>query len=126
MACLWRSGPATADRIREQLDGCPHDSSVRTLLRVLEAKGYIRHEVAGKAYVYTAAVSRRAAQSRAARGLLDRLFRGSAADLVLRLLEDEEISPEELRELADQARSPEGTRKSEKAPKSAKCRKGGA
>lgn len=105
MECLWASGAATAEEIREQLADAPHDSSVRTLLRVLETKGYVRHFLRGKAFVYESLVQRSSAQSQAATSLLKRLFRGSAASLVLRLLEDEEISPEELQRLADQARS---------------------
>jgi len=104
MECLWRSGPATAEEIRVALADDAHDSSIRTLLRVLGDKGYVQHHLRGKAYVYEAIVPRASAQSQATDSLLKRLFRGSAADLVLRLLEDEEISPEELQRLADQAR----------------------
>lgn len=105
MECLWQKGSATADQIRESLADAPHDSSVRTLLRVLGEKGYVRHRVEGKAFVYEAIIPRASAQSQATGSLLKRLFRGSAADLVLRLLEDEEISPEELQRLADQVRN---------------------
>ncbi len=107
MESLWSSGPATAEQIREHLTDAPHDSSVRTLLRVLEGKGYVRHSLQGKAYVYEAIVERSSAQSQAASSLLKRLFSGSAKSLVLRLLEDEEISPEELQRLAEQVRSAE-------------------
>lgn len=105
MDCLWTGGPKSAEQIRELLVDAPHDSSVRTLLRVLEGKGYVRHSLHGKAYVYEAVVERSSAQSQAASSLLKRLFSGSAQSLVLRLLEDEEISPEELQRLAEQARS---------------------
>lgn len=104
MECLWNSGPTSAEQIREQLTDAPHDSSVRTLLRVLEDKGYVRHSVQGKAYIYEAIVERSSAQSQATNSLLKRLFRGSAESLVLRLLEDEEISPEELQRLLEQVR----------------------
>ncbi len=103
MECLWQFGAATAEQIRGQLPGAAHDSSVRTLLRVLEEKGYVGHTLHGKAYVYAPLVPREAAQSQAASTLLQRLFRGSAASLVLRLLEDEEISPAELQSLAAEA-----------------------
>lgn len=106
MECLWSAGSATAEQIRELLADAPHDSSVRTLLRVLEEKGYVRHSLRGKAYVYSPAVPRTSAQSQATSSLLKRLFQGSAASLVLRLLEDEQISPEELQRLAAEARKP--------------------
>ncbi len=104
MECLWRAGSATADEIRESLTDAPHDSSVRTLLRILGDKGYVEHRLQGKAYVYQAIVPRTSAQSQATESLLKRLFQGSATALVLRLLEDEEISPKELERLADQVR----------------------
>lgn len=102
MECLWQSGAATAEQVRETLADAPHDSSVRTLLRVLEDKGYVSHTMQGKAYVYTPVIARSSAQSQATSSLLKRLFRGSAASLVLQLLEDEEISAEELQRLAEQ------------------------
>lgn len=96
MDAIWRLGEATAERVRESLPEPLHDSSVRTLLRVLETKGYLLHEVRGKAYVYRAAVGRTKAQRHALRSLLARFFGGSAEDLVLRLIEDERITPEQL------------------------------
>jgi BlaI family penicillinase repressor len=105
MECLWQAATATADQIREQLADGPHDSSVRTLLRILEDKGYVRHSIVGRTYVYAPVVARASVQSQAASSLLKRLFRGSAANLVLRLLEDDEISPDELNRLAEQVRS---------------------
>src|SRR5258708_36066096 len=96
MDALWRLGEATAEQVRAALPEPLHDSTVRTLLRVLEAKGYLRHEVQGKAYVYRAAIERRKAQRHALRSILAQLFGGSAEDLVLRLIEDERITPDQL------------------------------
>jgi BlaI family transcriptional regulator, penicillinase repressor len=96
MDAVWRLGEATAELIREALPEPLHDSTVRTLLRVLEFKGYLGHEVRGKAYVYRAAVERKKAQGHALRSVLMRFFGGSAEDLVLRLIEDERITPEQL------------------------------
>ncbi|MDG3006068.1 BlaI/MecI/CopY family transcriptional regulator [Paludisphaera mucosa] len=96
MEAVWRLGEATADQVREALPEPLHDSTVRTLLRVLEGKGYLAHEARGKAYVYRAAVERTKAQRKALGSLLARFFGGSAEDLVLRLIEDEQITPEQL------------------------------
>lgn len=63
---------------------------------MLERKGYVEHDVRGKSYVYRAAVPRAKAQRAAVRGFVSRLFGGSAEDLVLRLLENEQITPEQL------------------------------
>jgi predicted transcriptional regulator len=117
MECLWNAGFATAEQIRVSLKDAAHDSSVRTLLRVLEEKGYVTHIVEGKAFVYQPVVPRKAAQSQATGSLLKRLFQGSASALVLRLLEDEEISADELARLADQVRQSSHDRSSTRSRK---------
>jgi predicted transcriptional regulator len=99
MDVLWRLGPATAEQVREALPGGPHDSTVRTLLRVLESKGHVARDDRGTAYTFRATVDRARAQRTAARGLLNRFFGGSAEDLVLCLVEDEAITPEQLEEI---------------------------
>jgi predicted transcriptional regulator len=99
MDVVWRLGEATADQVRAGLPGSPHDSTVRTLMRVLETKGYLTHQTTGKAYIYRAVVARRKAQRMAVRSVLSRFFAGSAEDLVLRLIEDEQLSQEQLDEL---------------------------
>jgi predicted transcriptional regulator len=106
MDVLWKLGEATAERVREGLPIASHDSTIRTLLRVLERKGYVTHEARGKAYLYRAAVPRQKAQRRALRTILARLFGGSAEDLVLRLIEDERITPEQLDALREAASRP--------------------
>jgi len=100
MDILWRRGTATADEVRALLRGAPHDSTVRTLLRVMEDKGLVLHEVKRRTFVYRAKIAQKKAQRKAIRGLLDRLFGGSVNSLVLQLLDDEEITPEELERLA--------------------------
>lgn len=99
MGVLWRLGEATAEQVREGLPDRPHDSTVRTLLRVLESKGQVKHGVRGKAYVYRAALAKDRAQRHALRNVLARFFGGSAEDLVLRLIEDEQITAAQLEEI---------------------------
>jgi BlaI family transcriptional regulator, penicillinase repressor len=106
MDAVWRLGSATAEQVRAAISEPLHDSTVRTLLRVLETKGYLRHEVRGKAYVYRAAVEKRKVQRRALRSVLARFFGGSAEDLVLRLIEDEAITPEQFDALRRAAPAP--------------------
>jgi BlaI family transcriptional regulator, penicillinase repressor len=103
MDVVWNLGEATAEQVREALPGAPHDSTVRTILRVMEAKGYLTHEARGKAYFYTAAVARQKAQRLALRSVLTRFFAGSAEKLVLRLIEDEHLTAEQLEELKQSA-----------------------
>jgi BlaI family penicillinase repressor len=99
MEVLWTEGPSPADRIREALPDRPHDSTVRTLLRILETKGCVKHSVQGKAYVYRAAVKKAIAERKAVNSLLQRFFGGSAEALVLRLIEDEKLTAEQLEQL---------------------------
>jgi BlaI family transcriptional regulator, penicillinase repressor len=106
MDAVWRLGEATAEQVREAMAGRPHDSTVRTLLRVLEGKGYLRHEARGKAYVYTAAITRVKAQRAALGDVLARFFGGSAEGLVMRLVEDEHLTPAQLVELRRAAPAP--------------------
>jgi len=96
MGAVWRLGAATAEQVREALPDSPHDSTVRTLLRILGAKGYVAREARGKVFVYRAAVERRNAQRQAVQGVLARFFAGSAADLVQGLIEDEQLTPDQL------------------------------
>ena len=104
MGVLWQAGSATADEIRNRLPGDPHDSTVRTLLRVMEQKGLITHGVEKRAYVYRPRVAQHKAQRKAVRGLLQQLFGGSVKNLVSQLLDDDQITPEELQRLAREAR----------------------
>src|SRR5262245_1584542 len=108
MDTVWRLGEATAEQVREAMPEPLHDSTVRTLLRVLESKGYLEHEARGKAYVYRAVVERTKAQRSALGSVLSRFFGGSAEDLVLRLIEDERITPEQLDALRRRTPDPRG------------------
>jgi predicted transcriptional regulator len=103
MEVLWKQGSCTAEDIRAALPDDPHDSTVRTLLRILEEKGQIRHAVRGKAFVYRSAVPRVQAERKALRSLLRRFFSGSAEALVMRLVEDEQLTTQQLEDLKKQA-----------------------
>lgn len=104
MNVLWSQGSATADAVRMALPDEPHDSTVRTLLRVLKDKGYVR--IAGRNPAsYEPLVSREQAQSTATQSLLARLFQGAAESLVLRLLEDEQLTTEQIAELRKKIKS---------------------
>jgi len=103
MDVVWNQGEASAEQVREALPGQPHDSTVRTLLRVLVSKGYLTQETRGKAYAYSAVIGRDNAQKSALRSVLARFFGGSAEDLVLRLIEDRQITPDQIEELRRKA-----------------------
>ncbi len=101
MEVLWSLGPATAEAVREKLADDPHDSTVRTMLRVLCNKGYAR--VRGRQpAIYEAAIAQAKVQGKATRNLLQRFFGGSVEALVMRLVEDEHLTPEQLEQLRKQ------------------------
>ena len=83
---LYRLGRATANEILDGLSGRPSSSTVRTQLRVLESKGFIRHEEEGLRYVYMPTVPRHAARRSALKHLVDTFFDGSNAKVVAALL----------------------------------------
>jgi predicted transcriptional regulator len=74
-------------------------STVQTILRILETKGYVAHEKIARAFVYRPMVDERQAQRRALRHLMRRMFNGSPSLLVLNVLDDEEIDAAELKRL---------------------------
>jgi predicted transcriptional regulator len=100
MEVVWSHGEASAEQIRDLLPDRPHDSTVRTLLRILEAKGCLARLGPGRPLRYRAVVSRTKMQRTALRRLLGRLFGGSPQALALQLLEDRHLTPAQLEEIA--------------------------
>jgi len=102
MDILYRLRRATAGEILKQLPDAPAYSTVRTQLRVLESKGYVRHEEEGLRYVYMPTVARHAARRTALRHLIATFFDGSSAKVVAALLggEAERLTEEELDRIA--------------------------
>jgi predicted transcriptional regulator len=110
MEVLWKNGPGTAEQIREAL--APRhvlkDSTVRTLLGRLEEKGYARHTMEGKAFVYHCVEQPRSVAVRAVRQILDRFCDGSLEQLLVGLVENEVVDRAELQQLAQKlARTPQ-------------------
>jgi predicted transcriptional regulator len=99
---LYRRGRSTAADVRPDLTGDPSDSTVRTQLRVLEAKGHVRHEEEGLRFIYLPAVPRTAARRSALKHVVETFFDGSAERLVGALLggEGARLTPDELDRIA--------------------------
>lgn len=102
MASIWRRGSATAEQVREDL--LPRrplkESTIRTLLGRLEKKGHLRHQLAGRAYVYTSTEAPRSFAVRVVRQLIDRFCAGSAEELIAGMVASDVIEPAQLRRLA--------------------------
>jgi BlaI family penicillinase repressor len=104
---LWAKGPATADQVREAL--LPKhplkDSSVRTLLRRLEAQGYLSHRLDGKTFLYQAAVPPRSVAARAVRNIIERFCAGSVEQFLAGMVDEKVLSVEQIERLARKVRS---------------------
>ena len=101
MAVLWLKQKATVADVVAALKGRRpvNYSTVQTMLRILEEKGYVTHEKVGRAFLYRPIVSQPQARRKALTHLMSRLFDNSPSLLVLNVLEDEQIDPAELERL---------------------------
>ena len=98
MRVLWDAGRASVGEVRSALPrkGRPAYNSVLTLMRILEQKGYVRHDRDGRAFVYFSIVGRARAQRKAVQRLVSQLFDGSPGSLAVNLLEHEQMDESEL------------------------------
>ena len=100
MNIVWRLERAFAKEVREALpDPRPHINTVATTLRRLADKGFLQYEDFGSTYRYSARISRREYTNRFVKPLLSGLFGNSIKNVVAFFAEEEEISPEELKEI---------------------------
>ncbi len=113
MEILWTIGPANSDQIRNSLASkrALKDSTVRTVLRRLQEKGYVKHQVQGRTYIYSGMEHPRNVAVRAVRQIIDRFCDGSVEQLLVGMMENEMLGRTELRKLAQriaQRRAPRG------------------
>ena len=102
MDILYRDGELTASEVGERLPGKPSNSTVRTLLRILEEKGHVKHEQQGMRYLYKPTVHREKARRSALHHLVATFFDGSPEAVVSTLLAERsgKLSDEQLDNLA--------------------------
>ena len=102
MDYIWSHGPSTAEACREALASSRpmKDSTIRTVLRRLEEKGYVAHQVDGRTFVYRAADRRQNVAARAVKNIIDRFCGGSAEELVLGMVDNEVLDHKQLERLA--------------------------
>lgn len=98
MEVVWQRGRATADDVRETLNPARplKDSTVRTILKRLEEKGYLRHTVEGRTYVYSGSEPRQNIAIRALRQLVDRFCNGSVESLLVGMVDHDVVDTDEL------------------------------
>lgn len=100
MEALWRLERGTVAEVSEAMPPPPIAyNTVLTTLRILEQKGHVAHEEAGRAYLYYPLIAREAAAQSAVKQVVSKFFGNNAGELALRLIENERPSDEELARL---------------------------
>ena len=102
MDFIWKHGRVTAESCREGLASSHpmKDSTIRTVLRRLEEKGYLSHEIDGRTFVYQAVDARQNVAVRAVKGIIDRFCGGSAEELVIGMVDNAVLDRKALERLA--------------------------
>ena len=96
MQALWDHGPSLVSEVRERLTDKLAYTTVLTVLRTLQAKGYVGYEEEGRGHRYFASVKQQAARKNALQHLTDKLFKGSTELLFTHLVSDQKLSPEQI------------------------------
>jgi BlaI family transcriptional regulator, penicillinase repressor len=102
MDYIWTHGRATAESCREALTSLHpmKDSTVRTVLRRLEEKGFLTHEIEGRTFVYRASDARQNVAVRAVKSIIDRFCGGSAEELIVGMVDSAVLDRKTLESLA--------------------------
>jgi len=102
MDYLWTHGPSSSEACREALASSRpmKDSTIRTVLRRLEEKGYLTHQIQGRTFFYKASDARQNVAVRAVKGIIDRFCGGSAEELVLGMVDNAVLDGKQLERLA--------------------------
>jgi BlaI family penicillinase repressor len=104
---VWANPDCTAEMCREgvKAERPLKDSTIRTILRKLEEKGYVRHGLDGRTFLYRAVDTRRNVAVEAAMQLIDRFCGGSVEELLVGLVDNQVLKPGQLQRLADKIAS---------------------
>jgi BlaI family transcriptional regulator, penicillinase repressor len=106
MDAVWNAGPSAVETVHHAVSRNRNlkEATVRTILRRLEQKGYLRHQTQGRAYVYQAMEPSRRLAARAVKQIIDRFCRGSVEELISGIVEAKVLSNEDLEALEDSIR----------------------
>jgi BlaI family transcriptional regulator, penicillinase repressor len=108
---VWQNREVTAEGVREALDRPLKDSTVRTVLRRLEEKGYLTHAVESRTFLYRPAETRQLVAARAAKRIVDWFCEGSVEDLLVGLVDTKVVDRKELKVLAERIAKAKGGNK---------------
>jgi BlaI family transcriptional regulator, penicillinase repressor len=100
MQLVWAHAPITAEMVRERLDRPLKESTVRTVLRRLEEKGFVSHSIEGRTYVFRAVDDRRNVAAKAVRRVADWFCNGSIEEVMMGIVDSKMLDKEQLDLLA--------------------------
>lgn len=101
MQLVWAHHQVTAEEVREQLPRKLKDSTVRTVLKRLEDKGYVSHSMEGRTYLYVAAKARGRVAALAVKRIVDWFCNGSVEEVLVGMVDTEMLDQRQLKKLAD-------------------------
>ncbi len=101
LSIVWRLGKVTAEQVREDLDRPLKDSTIRTVLRRLEEKGYVEHSLSNRTFHYIPAQSRQRVAGRAVKRIVDWFCDGSIEQLLVGMVDSKVLDRAELQRLAN-------------------------
>jgi predicted transcriptional regulator len=110
MQAVWKSEPCSVEAVHA-IVARKHslkETSVRSILRRLEQKGYLTHDSDGTAYVYRSTETARSVAARAVRQLIDRFCQGSVEELVSGMVDANVLNNDEMKRLEELVRSHRG------------------
>jgi BlaI family penicillinase repressor len=107
MRVVWEAGPSSVEAVHAIVSRNRDlkETTTRTLLRRLEQKGYLQHEIEGRAYVYHAPEPARSLAARAVRQIIDRFCQGSVEELVSGMVDAKVLTKDEMERLEKHVRS---------------------
>ena len=111
MQLIWANGRLTAEFVRERLARRLKESTVRTVLRRLEEKGYVHHAVDGRTYVYQATHPRGKVAARSVQRIVDLFCNGSVEEVLVGMVDSAMLDQRQLRTLADKVAKAKGGRR---------------
>jgi BlaI family penicillinase repressor len=100
LSIVWRNAAVTADKVREDLGRPLKDSTIRTVLRRLEEKGYVAHSVVNRTFIYRPAETRQRVAGRAVKRIVDWFCEGSVEALLVGMVDSKVLDQAELQRLA--------------------------
>jgi predicted transcriptional regulator len=114
MQVLWRLGPCQVQAVQQELDDGLAYTTVQTMLNVLHKKGRVTRRLRGRAYEYRAMVSEEKTLGRAVADLVERMFGGSAEELVMSLVKSRQLDAGRLAKLAERVDAAKAAKKKDR------------